>query len=62
MKYLSIRIVDVSIPDVYRKTQKQENVIDDNCVKSTVLRAKKIIGKHIIAFSVKTSVLQIRST
>ena len=57
MKYLSIRIVDVSIPDVYRKAQKQENVIDDNCVKSTVLRAKKIIGKHIIAFSVKTSVL-----
>ena len=29
------------IPTLYGKKQKQENVIDDNCVKSTVLRSER---------------------
>ena len=40
------------------KKQKQENIVDDNCVKSTVLRSeKKVLIEKRVAFSVKKYVL-----
>ena len=36
------------------KKQKQENIVDDNCVKSTVLRSeKKVLIEKRVDFSVK---------
>ena len=39
--YSSIRIVDVSIRVFYGKKQKQENIIDDSCIKSTLFRSER---------------------
>ena len=39
--YSSIRIVDVSTRVFYGKKQKQENIIDDSCIKSTLFRSER---------------------
>ena len=54
--YSFLRIVDCKYTSLSRKKQKQENIINDNCVKSIVLRSERKIEK-LITFTVKKYVL-----
>ena len=51
--YLSISIVEVTIPTLYGITERRKY---GNCVKPTDLRKKVLIGKHV-AFSAEKSAL-----